>query len=148
MLVAEGDEARFPCTYEGSLMIPIWVINGINFVWNSLPEQHNFNGQELIVHSVVFSLNGSTYQCLIPGVGSSSIGILLVLLHTTTFTTPAPISPTSVSVRESISIQVSSTLINPLVVSSFNLLPTVTVMNSKNAIEHGFLNHWFKGRHH
>ena len=79
-------------------MIPIWVINRINFVWNSLPEQHSFNGQELIVHSVAFTLNGSTYQCLIPGVGSSSIGILLVLFHTTVarFTTPTPNSLTSI----------------------------------------------------
>ena len=144
VLVAEGGEATFPCAYERSLMIPIWVINGIYFVWNSLPEQHNFNGQELIVHNVAFSLNGSTYQCLIPGVGSSSIGILLVLRHTSTFITPAP---TSILLRESISIQVSSTLINPLVVSYLNLLPkTTTVVNSRNALKHGFLNQWFTGR--
>ena len=130
-------------------MIPIWVINGFNFVWNSLPEQHNFDGEELIVQNVALSLNGSTYQCLLPEFGRSSIGILFVSLHSARFTTPSPSSSTSILIIEPTSIQTSSTLVNPVVIS---LLPITTVANSiiiaNNTIEDKFIiqNQWFIGK--
>ena len=50
-------------------------------MWSSLPEKHIYNGHMLIVQNVDITLNGSTYQCLIPGIARSSVGLLIVLTH-------------------------------------------------------------------
>ena len=83
MSLSEGSEARFGCTYNGSSLIPSWRINDIIYVWSSLPEKHVYDGHTLIVQNVDITLNGSTYQCLIPGIAQSSVGLLIVLIHPT-----------------------------------------------------------------
>ena len=52
-------------------------------MWSSLPEKHVYDGRTLIVQSVDITLSGSTYQCLIPGIAQSSVGLLIVLTHPT-----------------------------------------------------------------
>ena len=86
VLLSEGSEARFGCTYNGSSLIPSWRINDVIYVWSSLPEKHVFDGHTLIVQNIdiTFKINdGSTYQCLIPGIAQSSVGLLIVLIHPT-----------------------------------------------------------------
>ena len=80
--VTEGSEARFSCTYDSSSVVPIWIINGLSYTWTSLPEKHTFNGHQIIIESVDTSMNGSTYQCVIPGVSQSTVGSLTVLTGT------------------------------------------------------------------
>ena len=81
MSLSEGSDARFGCSYNGSSLIPSWRINDVIYVWSSLPEKHVYDGHTLIVKNVDITLNGSSYQCLIPGIAQSSVGLLIVLTH-------------------------------------------------------------------
>lgn len=69
----------FSCTYEGSVAVPTWRINEQLYTWSSLPDRHIFNGKGLRIKNVDVSMNGTNYQCIIPGVGQSTVGILIVL---------------------------------------------------------------------
>ena len=79
--VIEGSEARFGCTFDGSPVIPTWKINGEIYLWSSLPAKHTYDGRQLTIQDVDNALNGSTYQCLIPGVALSSEGLLIVIMQ-------------------------------------------------------------------
>ena len=79
MTVLDGDDVRFSCIFEGSAIVPAWRINGEIYTWSSLPDRHTFNGKYLFIENVDVSMNGTTYQCFIPGVAQSIVGILTVI---------------------------------------------------------------------
>ena len=85
MTVSEGEDAGFSCTFEGSVMVPTWRISGRLYTWTSLPDRHTFDGEQIVIRNVDLSMNGNTYQCLVPGVAQSTIGLLTVLIRKTTY---------------------------------------------------------------
>ena len=81
-MIEEGD-ARFSCTFEPHSTVPLWKIDGLSYVWTSLPERHSIDPVGLTVRNVRSSMNGTTYQCIVPGVAESSVGILFVISNFT-----------------------------------------------------------------
>ncbi len=59
---------QFVCLYEGSLALPTWKINGLDYSYLAmLPSKHQIDltGSYLTVHNVDISMEGNTYQCVI-----------------------------------------------------------------------------------
>ena len=79
--VVEGNAVRFQCSFEGSVRIPDWKINGTVYYWQYIPHPFTFHLSDfsLTVENVGASFNGTAVQCIIPGVAESSIGQLIVL---------------------------------------------------------------------
>ena len=85
MTVSEGEDTRFSCTFEGSVIVPTWRISGLLYTWSSLPDHHTFDGERIVIQNVDLTMNGNTYQCLIPGVAQSTVGLLTVLVRKTMY---------------------------------------------------------------
>lgn len=79
--VEVGKRSTFTCTYNGSVGIPTWIINGREFAYSApLPSKHDvdFTGSYLIVQNVDISMDGNRYQCVINSC-FSDIGYLHVV---------------------------------------------------------------------
>ena len=68
--VAEGDDAYFPCTYDGIHTSPYWNISSADgrqkiVSTNNLPYKHYFNGTGLIVQNVDARNNMTLYSCIL-----------------------------------------------------------------------------------
>ena len=85
MIVYEGSNVRFQCSFEGSVRIPDWKINETIYYWEYIPDPFMFDTSDfsLNIQNVQRSLSGTTFQCVLPGLANSSLGYLIVL-HTET----------------------------------------------------------------
>ena len=68
--VGEGDNAYFPCTYDGISTKPYWNItsaNGQELIVSTsrLPYKYYFNGSGLLVRNVDSSVNMTSYSCIL-----------------------------------------------------------------------------------
>ena len=91
MIVTEGSDVRFQCSFEGSVRIPDWKINMTLYYYQYIPYPFTFRLSDfsLTVQNVDVSLNGTPVQCVVPGMAASSVGHLIVLrrqmLHASTY---------------------------------------------------------------
>ena len=76
--VDEGDDAIFNCSYSGTTALPFWFINGTFYSITSLPSNHSYQRQMLIVKHVQVSDSGTAYQCAFITI-RSKIGTLYVI---------------------------------------------------------------------
>ena len=75
-----GEFVTFECTFTGSLGIPTWEIDGLQYAYSApLPPNHHVDltGSYLTVEVVDTLINGSCYRCIINSHYSRK-GILLV----------------------------------------------------------------------
>ena len=91
MTVSEGMDAFFACTSNDTNGVPTWRIANHEFATSALPPRYFYNGSGLVVSSVDFSLNMTSYSCFFTvyvGGGqfmdiNSSTGFLIIAgLHT------------------------------------------------------------------
>ena len=61
--VAEMTDAFFACSFHGTSEVPSWRISNNDFVTSALPTRHSYNGSGLVISSVDFSLNMTSYAC-------------------------------------------------------------------------------------
>ena len=78
--VTEGSDVRFQCSFEGSVRVPDWKIKETVYYWQYIPRPFTFHLSDfsLTVENVTASLNGTTFQCIVPGEAESSVGVLIV----------------------------------------------------------------------
>ena len=77
--VAEGEDARFQCSYTGGDMI-VWIIN--DFYYSELPVKHRLDENRhnvLIISDVHLSMNGNSYRCYAERMISLNTGHLYVI---------------------------------------------------------------------
>ena len=83
VVVTEGTNVTFHCSFSGSQGIPDWKINNSVYYWQGIPWPYIFNQRDysLSINNVQASLNNTTFGCIVHGSIESSVGLLTVVKH-------------------------------------------------------------------
>ena len=73
----------FCCTYNGTTLVASWIINNTIYNAQDIPPGYTYViGEEyascLLIKNVTIDFNSTTYQCSIPTIFHSNIGLLLI----------------------------------------------------------------------
>ena len=61
--VVIGNNAFFPCTYNGTRRVPHWVMDKITYSVSALPPGFVYNSTGLLAFTVDMSMNATKYKC-------------------------------------------------------------------------------------